>query len=67
MILKGDVKFNGKLTCWLKYGIWLILNRGIAGLKIWTLMCYFCQQYIKFQLKKYRGIISHGTEELSKL
>ena len=36
------------------------------SLKICTLMGYFCQKHIKFQLKKYRRVISHDTEEWTK-
>ena len=36
------------------WGIWWTLMQAVASLKICTLMCYFCQQHIKFQLKKYK-------------
>ena len=36
---------------------------GIESLKLGTLIVSFCQQNIKFQLKKYRRVIFHGTEE----
>ena len=35
--------------------------------QICTLMCSFCWKYIKFQLKMYRGVLPHGTEEWCKI
>ena len=35
----------------------------IESLKLGTLIASFCQQNIKFQLKKYRRVIFDGTEE----
>ena len=69
MTLKSDAKFEEKLTLGSKmtWGIWWILMGAVASLQICTFMCYFCQQHIKFQVKKCRRIISHGTEEWSKL
>ena len=32
-----------------------------------TFIGYFCWKYIKFLLKKYRGVMSHDTEEWSKI
>ena len=32
--------------------------QAVASLKICTLICYFCLYHIKFQLKKYRRILS---------
>ena len=31
--------------------------------QICTLIDSFCWKYVKFQLKKYRGVMSHETEE----
>ena len=31
-----------------------------------TLMGYFCQKYVRFELKKYRGVIFHETEQWCK-
>ena len=36
-------------------------------LKFCTLMGSFCKNHIKFQLKKYRGVIFHDTEQLYKI
>ena len=46
------------------WGIWWILMWAVSSLKICTLMCCFS---LKCQLKKYRRIISHDTEEWYKL
>ena len=35
--------------------------------QIYTLMGSFCQKYIKFQLKKYKGVMYHNTEEWCKI
>ena len=35
--------------------------------KICTLTCSFCPKYIKFDLKKYRGVAFHDTEEWRKI
>ena len=35
--------------------------------QICTLIDSFCWKYIKFQLKKYRGVMSHDTEEWCKI
>ena len=39
----------------------------IESLKFGTLMGSFCQNDIKFQLQKYRRVISHDTEEWCKV
>ena len=38
--------------------IWLTLTRAVENLKICTLMGYFCQKYIMFELKQYRWVVS---------
>ena len=35
--------------------------------KIFTLICQFCVKFITFDLKKYRGVILHDTEESYKI
>ena len=35
--------------------------------QVCILICSFCWKYIKFQLKKYREVISHDTEEWCKI
>ena len=62
-----SLKKNWLLVPKMTWGIWWILMRVVASLEICTLMCYFCQLAYKVQPKKYRRIISHGTEKRSKL
>ena len=40
---------------------------AVENLKIYSLMCYFRQNHVKFWLKKYTGIISYDTEDVWKL
>ena len=40
--------------------------REVASLKNWTLMGSFCPKHIKLEMKKYRRVMSHDTEEWSK-
>ena len=35
--------------------------------QIYTVIGSFCWKYIKFQLKKYRGVVSHGSEDWCKI
>ena len=39
------------------WGIWWILTQTMESLKICTLMGYFCQKYVMFELKKYRRVV----------
>ena len=47
--------------------IWWILRWAEASLKIFTLMCYLCQRYIKFQLKKYIRVITQHWKVIQTL
>ena len=47
--------------------IWWILIWTLKILKISTLIGSFCARYIKFDLKKYKRIIFHDTEEWCKI
>ena len=47
--------------------IWWILIWAHEILKISTLIGSFCAKYITFDLKKYREIIFHDTEEWCKI
>ena len=47
-----SLKKNWLLDPKMTWGIQWILMRAVAGLKIWTLMSYFCQRYIMFEPKK---------------
>ena len=40
------------------WGIWWILIRTVAILKICSLMDCFCREYAMFKLKNYRGVVS---------
>ena len=64
MTMKRETKFEAKLTLDSKNGMsnFVGFDACTGTFEICTLMCCFCQQHIKFQLKKYRRIISHDTE-----
>ena len=47
-----SLKKNWLLDPKMTWGIQWILMRAVAGLKIWTLMSYFCERYIMFEPKK---------------
>ena len=59
MTLKSDEKFKEKLTCGFKYGMKNLVNfhPTTQKSKRFTSMGYFCPKYIRFGLKKYRGVI----------
>ena len=66
MKLKKDTKFGEELTCRLKIGIRSLTNFDPSTQKvskIFILMGSFWAKYILFELKKYRRIIFHETEE----
>ena len=46
----------------IKVQIWWNFTWAVESLKFCTLMGSFCPNHIKFQLKKYRRVISHDTE-----
>ena len=52
-----------KLTC----RVWWILTRALKSLKICTLMGSFWTKYVMFELKKYRGVMFHDSEEWCKI
>ena len=52
--LKRNWLFVWKMT----WEIWWILTRAVESLKICTLMGYFCRNYVIFELKGYRGVVS---------
>ena len=70
MKLKRDAKFGEESTRGLKIGISNLTNfdpstRKVS--KIFILMGSFSAKYILFELKKYRGVIFHETEEGCKI
>ena len=69
MTLKSHTKVEEKLTCGLKYGMRNLLNfhPTTQKSKSFTSMGYFCPKFMRFELKKYRGIIFHGTEQWCKI
>ena len=68
MELKSDAKFKEKLTCGFKYDMGNLVNfhSTTQKSKSFTFMGYFCPKYMKcmkFELKKYRGVIFKNTEQ----
>ena len=66
MKLKRDTKFGEESTRRLKIGIRNLTNFDPSTQKvskIFILMGSFWAKYILFELKKYRGVIFHETEE----
>ena len=51
----------------IKVQIWWNFTWAVKSLKYCTLMGSFCKNEIRFQLKKYRRIISHDIEEWCKV
>ena len=64
--MKQNLKKSWLVVPKMTLGIWWILMWAVASLKMWTLMCYFCQKYITFELKKYRGVMCHNSAEWAK-
>ena len=58
---------NWLLAPKMRWAICWILMWAVASLKICTLMCYFCRNYIMLEPKKYRGVMYHNTEEWCKI
>ena len=69
MTLKSDAKFKEKLTCGFKYDMRNLVNfhPTTQKSKNFTPMGYFCPKYMRFELKKYRGVIFHDTEQWWKI
>ena len=44
-----------------------ILTRALKSLKICTFIGSYCVKYLMFDLKKYRGVIFHDTEDWCKI
>ena len=47
--------------------IWWILTRALKSLKICTFNGFYYAKYLIFDLKKYRVVIFHDTEEWCKI
>ena len=65
MTMNIDAKFKQKLTCDSKYDMRNLVNLQPTTQKSenFTSMGYFCLKYMRFELKKYRGVIFHDTEQ----
>ena len=65
MTLKSDAKFKEKLTCGFKYDIRNLVKFHPTTQKFENFfsMGSFCPKYIRFELKKYREVIFHDTEQ----
>ena len=66
MTLKNDANFEEELTYQFKIDIKNLTNFG-PSTKICILMGCFWPNYIMFELKKYRGVMFHGIEDLRKI
>ena len=65
MTLENDAKFKEKLTCDFKYDMrnFVNIHPTTQKSKNFTSIDYFCPIYLRFELKKYRGVM----QNLSKL
>ena len=69
MTLMSDAKFKEKLTCGFKYVMRNLVNfhPSTQKSKNSTSMGYFCLKYVRFELKKYKWVIFHVTEQWCKI
>ena len=69
MTLKNDAKFNQELTFAMKNDMrnWANFDPTLKSLKIHTLIGSFSPKYTLFELKNYRGVKHHYTEDRWKL
>ena len=69
MTPKSDAKFKEKLIRGFKYDMKKLVNFQSSSQKSQNLtsMGSFCPKYIRFELKKYRGVIFHDTEQRCKI
>ena len=65
MTLKTDAKFKEKLSCGFKYDVrnFVRFHPATQKLEKFTSIGYFCPKYMRFELKKYREVIFHDTEQ----
>ena len=65
MTLKNNANFEEKLTLGSKNDIKNLVSSHAMTQesKNFTLMRYFCPKYLRFELKKYRGVIFHDTKQ----
>ena len=57
MTLKTDAKYEEKLICCFKN------DKNLVSFDPSIFSSSYCTKYVKFDLKKYRGVIFHDTEE----
>ena len=68
MTLKSDAKFKEKLICFKNDKNLVNFHPSTEKVsKICTLILSYCGKYLIFDLKKYRGVIFHDTEEWCKI
>ena len=64
MTLKSDAKFEEKLTfAWKMTGIWQIFTRALESVEIGILIGSYYPKQNMYNLKIYRDVMCHGTEE----
>ena len=65
MTLKSDANIKEKLTGCFKCDMWNLVtfHPTIQKSKNLFSMGYFCPKYMRFDLKKYRGVIFHENEQ----
>ena len=65
MTLKSDAKFKEILTCNFKYDLRNFVNfhPTTQKSKNFTSMGYFCLKYMRFELKKCRGVTFHDARQ----
>ena len=65
MTLKSDAKFKEKLTFGFKYDMrnFMTFHPTTQKSENFTSMDSFCPKYISLELKKYREVIFHDTEQ----
>ena len=64
MTLKSDAKIKENMTCGFNYDTKKLVNfhPTTQKSKNFTLMSDFCLQNMRFELKKYNGVIFNNTE-----
>ena len=68
MTLKIDAKFEEKLIFYFKNDKNLVkFEWALASRQTCTFICSYCAKYLKFEIKKYRGVIFHDTEGWCKI
>ena len=67
ILLLQFYKISVKKSCFKMTSIWWILTWSSGNLQIFTLISSLCTKHVTFDLKKYRGVIFHETEEWCKV